>query len=279
MILNHRTKIAGVIGWPISQSKSPKVHSYWLNKYEVDGVYHALSVSPDRLSPALRGISALGFRGVNLTIPHKVEAMALCDKIDATAERIGAVNTITICEDCSLSGTNSDAYGFIENLHKNSSWTPSLGPAVILGAGGAARAVAVALSDAGVDQIRIINRTIARAEGLIVDTRIKNAVSGCWKDRHEALEGAGLLVNSTNLGMAGCEPLDIDLSMLPRSAVVNDIVYAPLNTELLKTSKNRGNQVVDGLGMLLYQAKVGFHLWYGVCPEVTSDQRSYVLGQ
>ena len=277
MIPSHRTKIAGVIGWPISHSKSPKVHGFWLNKYKIDGVYHALSVSPNRLSQALKGISALGFRGVNLTIPHKVEAMALCDKIDETAKRIGAVNTVTICKDGSLSGTNSDSYGFIENLYNKSSWTASLGPAVILGAGGAARAVAVALSDAGVDQIRIINRTRERAEALIVDTKIKNAVAESWKYRHEALEGAGLLVNSTNLGMAGCEPLDINLSMLPRSAIVNDIVYVPLVTELLKDSKNRGNEIVDGLNMLLYQATVGFRLWYGVSPEVTSDQRTYVL--
>ena len=146
-----------------------------------------------------------------------------------------------------------------------------------MGAGGAARAVAVALSDAGVDQIRIINRTREHAEALIVDTKIKNAVAESWKYRHEALEGAGLLVNSTNLGMAGCEPLDINLSMLPRSATVNDIVYVPLLTELLKASKNRGNETVDGLDMLLYQAKVGFRLWYGVSPDVTSDQRTYVL--
>tara|TARA_B100000674_G_C37953432_1_gene968392 strand:+ start:1517 stop:2353 length:837 start_codon:yes stop_codon:yes gene_type:complete len=278
MIPNHRTKIAGVIGWPISHSKSPKVHGFWLNEYNVDGVYHALSVSPKKLSRALTGISALGFRGVNVTIPHKVEALALCDKTDNTAKRIGAVNTVTICKDGSLSGTNSDAYGFIENLHNNSSWTASLGPAVILGAGGAARAVAVALSDAGVDQIRIINRTPERAEALIADTQIENAVIESWRDRHEALEGAGLLVNSTSLGMAGHEPLDINLSMLPRSAVVNDIVYEPLITELLKASKNRGNEIVDGLDMLLHQAKVGFHLWYGVSPEVTSDQRAYVLG-
>ncbi len=277
MIPNYKTRIAGVIGWPINQSKSPKVHNYWLKKYEIDGIYHALSVTPDRLSQALGGISALGYKGVNLTIPHKVEAMALCDHIDDTAKKIGAINTVTIGEDGSLSGTNSDAYGFIENLNNNSSWSASSGPAVILGAGGAARAVAVALSEAGVGQIRIINRTIERAKTLINDTRIENAVTESWEHRHEALEGAGLLVNSTNLGMAGCEPLDINLSMLPRSAVVNDIVYAPLNTELLETSKKRGNQTVDGLGMLLYQAKVGFHLWFGVNPEVTSDQRAYIL--
>ena len=277
MIPSHKTKIAGVIGWPINHSKSPKVHGFWLKKYNIDGVYHALSVSPNRLSQALKGVAALGFRGVNLTIPHKIEAMALCDRIDDTAKRIGAVNTVTICKDGLLSGTNSDAYGFIENLYNKSSWTASQGPAVILGAGGAARAVAVALSDAGVDQIRIINRTREHAEALIVDTKIKNAVAESWKYRHEALEGAGLLVNSTNLGMAGCEPLDINLSMLPRSATVNDIVYVPLLTELLKASKNRGNETVDGLDMLLYQAKVGFRLWYGVSPDVTSDQRTYVL--
>lgn len=278
MMLSHKTRIAGVVGCPISHSRSPKVHGFWLNKYKIDGVYHALSVSPNRLSQALKGISALGFKGINITIPHKVEAMALCDEIDGTAKRIGAVNTVTICKDGLLSGTNSDAYGFIENLYNNSSWTASLGPAVILGAGGAARAVAVALSDAGVDQIRIINRTRERAEALIVDTKIKNAVAESWNHRHEALEGAGLLVNSTNLGMAGCEPLDINLSMLPRSAIVNDIVYVPLLTELLKASKSRGNEIVDGLDMLFYQATVGFRLWYGVSPEVTSDQRTYVLG-
>ena len=279
MTVDHKTKVAGVIGWPISHSKSPKVHSYWLDKYSINGAYLPLSVAPERLDQALCGLSALGFSGVNITIPHKVAALEICDTIDEIAQRIGAVNTVTVCKDGSLTGTNSDAYGFIENLQRNSAWSASIGPAVILGAGGAARAISVALSDAGVKEIRIINRTKEHAESLIKISKIENAQALNWEERHEALDGAGLLVNSTKLGMVNCETLDINLSALPDTAVVNDIVYAPILTELLKKSKERGHEIVDGLGMLLHQARLGFKLWYGVNPEVNNEQRLHVLGR
>jgi shikimate dehydrogenase len=219
----------------------------------------------------------LGFAGVNVTVPHKEAALAAVDRSDLAARRIGAVNTIVVATDGTLDGRNSDGFGFMENLRGGvPGWSPKTGPAVILGAGGAARAVAVALLDGGVPEIRIVNRTIDRAERLSEDIGGPFRVYD-WADRAAALGDAALLVNTTVLGMNGKLPLELALDRLPTAAVVNDIVYSPLETALLAAAKVRGNRVVDGLGMLLHQARPGFSAWFGVQPEVTPELRRFVL--
>jgi len=272
---------AGVMGWPIAHSRSPALHGHWLARYGIDGSYVAIPVRPEALATALRELPDKGFAGVNLTVPHKEPALAIVDRIDAVAERIGAVNTVIVRADRSLFGTNTDAYGFIENLRGTvgdlSAWTSR--PAVIVGAGGAARAVVVALCDAGVTALRIVNRTRANAERLARLTARCGArpVIVDWPDRAGALHGCGLLVNTTTLGMEGAPPLDLALDALPGDALVNDIVYAPLETALLAAARQRGNPVVDGLGMLLYQAQAGFEAWFGVRPAVDDALRAAVL--
>ncbi len=275
MILSGSAKLAGVMGWPIGHSRSPRLHGHWIDRHGIDGAYVPLAVAPENLDTALRALPALGFRGVNLTLPHKEAAVGICDGVTDQAKRIGAVNTIVVGDDGSLQGSNTDAYGFIENLRQGSGWQPADGPVVLLGAGGAARGLAIALVDAGVTELRILNRTQARAETLAAD--IGPASVAAWADRADALDGAALLVNSTTLGMTGQPPLDLDLSRLPPGAVVNDIVYAPLETPLLADARVRGNPVVDGLGMLLYQAQPGFEAWFGTRPEVDAELRDFVL--
>jgi shikimate dehydrogenase len=226
---------------------------------------------------ALKGLAAAGFRGLNVTIPHKEAAFAACDTLDANARRIGAANTLVFGEDGSISGSNTDAFGFVENIRQYSDWR-SGGIGVVLGAGGSSRAVCVALIDAGMSEVRVVNRTRARAENLVREFGAP-LVAVDWDKRGEALEGAAVLVNTTSLGMTGQPPLDIDLAALPKDAVVNDIVYVPMETGLLAAARARGNQVVDGLGMLLHQARPGFEAWFGVRTEVTPDLREFVLGK
>lgn len=274
MILSGTTAVAGIMGWPIGHSRSPRLHGYWLREYGVDGVYLPLVASPEGIEAAFRGLPGLGFRGVNVTIPHKLSALAACDHIDDVAARIGAVNTIIIGEDGALSGTNTDAFGFLANLRQESDWRGVEGPAVVLGAGGAARAVCVALLDAGVPEVRIANRTDSRAQALADEFGL---TAFPWADRAAALDGAALVVNATSLGMTGQPMLDLPLDALPINALVHDIVYAPLETELLTQARARGNPVVDGLGMLLHQARPGFEAWFGVSPDVTPALRNFVL--
>ncbi len=275
--LTGRSRIAGVMGWPVAHSRSPRLHGYWLRKCGIDGAYIPLPVRPEQFAAALRALPMLGFAGVNVTLPHKEAALAAVDRTDAAARRIGAVNTIAVLPDGTLDGRNSDGFGFIENLRGGvAGWSPKAGPAVILGAGGSARAVAVALSDGGAPEIRIVNRTAERAERLSADIGGPFRVYG-WADRASALLDAALLVNATTLGMTGQAPLELVLDRLPTTAVVNDIVYTPLETVLLATARARGNPVVDGLGMLLHQARPGFAAWFGVEPEVTPELRRFVL--
>ena len=274
MSLSGKALLAGVMGWPISHSRSPCVHGYWLEKYAIDGAYVPLAVVPDRFEEALEGLQAAGFRGVNVTVPHKEAALRACDTIDPDAERIGAVNTIVFGDDGSIQGSNTDAYGFIENIRQTAAW--SGGVAVVLGAGGAARAICVSLIDAGATQIHLINRTKSRAESLAREFGNKIRVED-WKNRSNTLLNASLLVNTTSLGMTGQPPLDINLDVLPTAAIVNDIVYAPLETPLLATARSRGNITIDGLGMLLHQARPGFEIWFGTDPEVTEAMRNIVL--
>ena len=276
MSLSGKARLAGVMGWPVEHSLSPRLHGYWLEQHGIDGAYVPLAVAPADLPTALTALPALGFRGVNLTLPHKEQALDLCQEVDDLARRIGAVNTIVV-RDGGLFGSNSDAFGFLENLKDGApDWRAEAAPAVVLGAGGASRAVVAALADAGAPEVRLVNRTRERAEALA--TALGGALSVYdWDRREAALAEAGLLVNTTTLGMAGQPPLDLDLGALPVEAVVTDIVYTPLLTPLLQAARTRGNPLVDGLGMLLHQARPGFEAWYGVRPEVTPGLRDFVL--
>ncbi len=269
------TRLAGLMGWPIKHTRSPRLHNFWLSLYGIDGAYLPLAVEPAKLETALRALPALGFAGSNVTVPHKEAALRIVDRVQPVARRVGAVNTVTVAADGTLEGRNTDAYGFLAALQDGAPNWVAERPAVILGAGGSARAAIVALLDAGVREIRVANRTRERAEALGELSSAVHAVA--WSERSGALDGAGLLVNTTTLGMDGQQPLDIDLSILPKDAVVNDIVYSPLETALLAAARARGNVAVDGLGMLLHQARPAFFAFFGVDPQVTSALRDHVL--
>ncbi|MFN4275974.1 MAG: shikimate dehydrogenase [Ferrovibrio sp.] len=270
---------AGVIGWPVAHSRSPKLHGFWLKQHGLVGRYDKLPVPPEDLAAFIADLpKEPGFRGVNVTIPHKIAVLPLMAQVDDAARRIGAVNTVVVQPDGSLHGSNTDAFGFIENLKADApaGWKAANGPAVVLGAGGAARAVIVALLDAGVTELRLANRSIEKAEALAAEFG-KAILPVAWDERAPALAGANLLVNTTSLGMADQPPLEIALNDLPPAALVNDIVYSPLVTDLLANAKARGNPVVDGLGMLLHQGRPGFEAWFGVAPAVTPALRDAVL--
>jgi len=275
--LSGNAAIAGVMGWPVGHSLSPRLHGHWLRRYRIDGAYLPFAVAPGRLERALGALPALGMRGCNLTIPHKEEGLRLVDRASGTARRIGAVNTVVVARDGGLEGDNSDGFGFLESVRAaHRDWRADAGPAVVLGAGGAARAIVVALLDAGAPELRLVNRSPARAEQLAAGLGGPIRVVA-WEGRERALEGAALLVNTTSLGMQGQPPLALDLAGLPTDALVTDVVYAPLETPLLAAARARGNPVVDGLGMLLHQARPGFRAWFGVDPEVDAKLRAAVL--
>ncbi|HTI42132.1 MAG TPA: shikimate dehydrogenase [Vicinamibacterales bacterium] len=268
--------LAGVMGWPVMHSRSPALHNYFFKQYALAGTYVPLAIKPDALEPALRALAPLGFAGCNLTIPHKERALAIVDDVDALAHRIGAISCVVVRPDASLWGTNNDVHGFARNiLQQRPEWRADAGPAVVIGAGGGARAVVYSLADRGAREIRLTNRTRERAETLARE--FGSAVRAVdWDERHHALEGAALLVNTTSQGMMGQPPLDLQLGRLPKNALVNDIVYIPLETPLLAAARRRGNPTVDGLGMLLHQACIAWHLWFGIDPEVTADLRATI---
>jgi shikimate dehydrogenase len=275
--LSGKAKVAGLIGWPVAHSRSPRVHGYWLAEHGIDGAYVPLPVAPDKLEVAVRGLAAAGLRGVNVTIPHKQAVMALCDAIDDTACRIGAVNVL-IFDDGRIRGTNTDSFGFMANLKAGApNYGAAKAPAVLLGAGGGARAVAAGLLDAGLPELRLCNRSRDRAAQLAEDIGGPITVVP-WEERAAALAGSGLLVNSTSLGMTGQPPLDMPLDDLDPGAVVCDLVYSPLETALLAAARARGCTGVDGLGMLLHQARPCFTAWFGPDPQVTPALRAYALG-
>ena len=277
MILSGRAALAGVLGWPVSHSKSPRLHGYWLERHGIDGAYLPLPVAPENFATAVRALVDLGFRGANVTVPHKEEALALAlaDEADDNAKRIGAANTL-VFRDGRIVASNTDGFGFLANLEQGApGWQPEA-PALVLGAGGAARAVIVALLDSGCRELRLCNRTAARAE-VLRDTFGGSVTVVPWEEREAALTDLGLLVNTTSLGMEGQPPLSLDLARLSASAVVNDLVYAPLETPLLAAARQQGNPAVDGLGMLLHQARPGFEAWFGVRPEVDAALRDFVL--
>lgn len=270
------TRVAGVFGWPVSHSRSPRLHGYWLRKYGIDGAYLPFATPPEEIFGAIRALPKLGFRGGNVTLPHKEAAFDAVDDITPRARRIGAVNTLVVQDDGAILGDNTDGFGFLEHLRASApQWQAAAGSAVVLGAGGAARGIAVTLLDAGVSRVIIANRSRSRAEELAKELGNLDVVA--WEDRAAALDGAALLVNTTLLGMAGQPPLEIDLSALPKEAVVDDIVYVPLETDLLRQARARGNAVVDGIGMLLHQARPGFKAWFGREPEVDASLREFVL--
>lgn len=267
------TKKAGVIGFPVSHSLSPRLHGYWLKKYNIDGEYQAYPVEPKNLASFIKNLRTdKNFVGANFTIPHKEEMMKLVDETHGFAWMIEAVNTI-IVKDGQLHGINTDDEGFMENIRTSITGKKK---AVVLGAGGAAKAVIFALKILGFEQIIVTNRTRERAEK-VAQWVEPNLEIADWENRSEILENTDLLVNTTSLGMTGKEHLEIDLSLLPKTALVTDIVYSPLITGLLTQAQARGNTTVDGLGMLLYQAVPAFEAWFGVRPEVTEELRQYVL--
>jgi len=270
-------KTAGVIGWPIGHSLSPRLHGHWLKRYGIKGTYVPMAVSPDKVGEAVSGAVALGLAGFNITVPHKEAVIPHLDTVDPLAKRIGAVNTVVIGDDGRTYGSNTDGFGFLENIRAGAGgWQADAGPAVIVGAGGAARSILVALMDAGCPDIRLVNRTAERADRVVAELGSPvQAIS--WDERAAALDGAALLVNTSVAGMEGQAPLDLPLDALPAHSVVTDIVYTPLKTPLLVSALERGNRIVDGLGMLLHQARPGFEGWFGVAPIVDDALRSAVL--
>ncbi|WP_292527761.1 shikimate dehydrogenase [Methylocystis sp.] len=272
-----RFVLAGVMGWPIAHSRSPKIHNYWFAQYGIEGCYAPLPVEPGRLEAALRAMPALGFAGCNLTIPHKETAIRFLDRVDDSAARIGAVNCVVVEKNGELTGRNYDGYGFVASLREAApSWRAESTPCVVIGAGGGARAIVDGLLEAGAREIRLFNRTVARAESLAADFGPRVSALA-WVEREAGLAGAGLVVNATSQGMIGQPPLDLSLAELPISALVADIVYAPLETPLLAAARAHGATPVDGLGMLLHQARPAFRDWTGVMPEATPALRAKIV--
>jgi shikimate dehydrogenase len=268
--------LAGVMGWPVAHSRSPTIHTHWISQHGVRGAYVLLPVQPERLQAAMRGLPALGFAGCNVTVPHKETAMAFMDELHPSAQRIAALNTIVVRPDGSLYGMNNDGVGYIQSLRDaDPTWRGDAGPALVLGAGGAARAIVVGLLDEGAPEVRITNRTLERAQALAADFGERVKVIP-WDVRNEAMQGAALLVNTTTQGMHGQSPLDVVLDHLPASAMVSDAVYIPLDTPLLVAARAKGHRTVNGLGMLLNQARPAFHAWFGVMPDVTPALRAAV---
>jgi shikimate dehydrogenase len=282
MRITGAARVAGVMGWPIAHSLSPVLHGFWFERHGIDGAYVPLPVRPDDAITAIRTLPKLGFLGCNVTLPHKEAAFAAVHVRDAVATRMGVVNTVTVQPDGSLHGTSTDGAGFLANLVEQApGWQAGQGPAVLFGTGGAARAVAITLLDAGVPALRLINRTEAKAQALAGDLRamFPQHPIDCvaWGERADGLAGAGLLVQATSLGMKGQPDPDLALDALPGSAPVADLVYTPLETDLLRRARARGHPVVDGLGMLLHQAVPGFAHWGGVTPVVDAAARQVVL--
>jgi len=270
--------LAGVIGSSVAHSKSPRLHGHWLKRYGIRGHYVPMDVSSDDLDDATRTLPRLGFVGLNVTIPHKERVLSIADLVTDRAALIGAANTLIFRKDGKIHADNTDGYGFIESLRQGApNWNPAAGPAAVLGAGGAARAVLAALIEVGVEEIRLSNRTKARAEALRQDFGTKIEVVD-WVQAGNMLEGAATVVNTSSLGMTGKPEMRVPLDGLSKDAVVTDLVYAPLETRLLAHAKEIGCTTVDGLGMLLHQAAPGFERWFGTRPDVDDAARQAVLG-
>ena len=273
----HRIPLAGVIGNPIAHSKSPRLHRHWLAKYGIAGDYVPLHVDKNDLAEVLRALPKMGFVGANVTIPHKVAALEIADQVSDRATLIGAANTLIFHENGKIIADNTDGYGFLANLKQGApDWRPDLGPAAVLGAGGAARAVIVSLLDAGVPEILLANRTRTKADVLRSEFGSRVRVFE-WVQAGNMIEAATTVVNTTSLGMVGLPELRVPLDGLQPGTVVTDLVYNPLRTHLLDEAEKAGCTVVDGLGMLLHQGVPGFERWFGVRPEVDRATRDAVL--
>jgi shikimate dehydrogenase len=264
----------GVIGHPIHHSKSPLIHNYWMEKHGIEGTYEAIDIAPNELQERIQGLVAEGYAGFNVTVPHKEDIFKLCDQLDDAAKAIGAVNTVMI-KDGKLIGRNTDAFGFIENVKTNALDFKFDGKNVaVLGAGGAARAIVFGVQNEGAAHVHIFNRSLDKAQALAGD--MQDAQACPWDKRHD-LASYDMLINTTSLGMAGQPTLDIELDALDQSALVTDIVYAPLMTDLLRDAQRRGHPIVTGIGMLLHQARPAFKAWHGVMPQVDEDLERRVL--
>jgi shikimate dehydrogenase len=268
---------AGVIGNPISHSLSPKLHGHWLRRYGIDGSYDALQVTEDALERTLRSLPAQGYVGVNVTLPHKVAVLQIADQLTDRATLIGAANTLTFKDDGRIFADNTDGYGFLENLRQGApGWDAKSGPALVFGAGGAARAVIVSLIEAGVPEIILTNRTRPKAESLRADFGARIRIVD-WVQAGTVLSDAATVVNTTSLGMKGGQEFRVPLDGLRSGTVVTDIVYTPLRTKFLDAAAEKGCVTVDGLGMLLHQGVPGFERWFGKRPEVSEALRAVVL--
>lgn len=269
--------LAGVIGMPIAHSRSPRLHGHWLRRYGIAGHYVPMPVMPEHLAEVLRILPRAGFVGVNVTIPHKEAVLALADTVTDRAALIGAANTLIFRPDGKIHADNTDGYGFIANLRQSApDWQPDSGPAALIGAGGAARAVVASLLDSGVKELRITNRTRLRSDQIKAEFGARLVVYD-WAQAGNMLEGAATVVNATSLGMVGKQPLRVPLDALSPQALVTDLVYTPMMTPLLADAQARGCRIVDGLGMLLHQAAPGFERWFDRRPEVDEDCRRAVL--
>ncbi len=276
--MSHPDKflLAGVMGWPVMHSRSPLIHNFWFEQHGLAGRYVPLAIRPEGLSAALRALPALGFSGCNVTIPHKQAALQIVDEVHDSARQIGAISCVTVRADGSLAGSNNDAFGFIRNLRQQQpQWRADAGPAVVVGAGGGARAILYGLLQEGVREIRLVNRSVERAHELAQAFGPAVQVHP-WAQRQAVLGGAALLVNTTSQGMVGQGTLDLALDQLPVTAVVADIVYIPLATPLLAAARARGNPIVSGLGMLLHQGPLAWKAWFGIEPEVTDGLQRLV---
>ncbi|MBF9029331.1 shikimate dehydrogenase [Rhodobacterales bacterium HKCCE3408] len=275
--MTDRVPLAGVIGDPVGHSKSPVLHGHWLSRYGIRGYYVPLHVTQDNLATVLKALPNMGFRGVNVTIPHKEQALALADSVTDRAALIGAANTLTFTSSGKLQADNTDGVGFIANIRQSiPDWAPSEGPVLVLGAGGASRAIVSALLGEGVPRVILANRTRARAEALRDHLGARVELLD-WTRLPSALPEVHTVVNTTSLGMKGSQPLNIDLSGIRPGTIVTDIVYTPLITDFLARADELGARTVDGLGMLLHQAAPGFERWFGHKPEVDEALRRAVL--
>lgn len=276
MAAKDRFLLAAVMGWPISQSRSPALHNFWFARHGLQGSYVPLAIPPEQLEAALRALPALNFAGCNLTIPLKQDAMKIVDEVDITAKKIGAMSCVVVRPDGSLAGSNNDWYGFTHNiLEFVPDWRADAGPVAVMGAGGGARAVVYGLMERGAREIRLCNRTLARAQTLAKEFGGPITVVP-WEQRHDAIEGAAMLVNATNQGMIGQAALDLRLDKLPVTALVNDIIYNPRETPLIVAARMRGNRTVTGLGMLLHQGIPAWQAWFGISPKVTPELRTLI---
>ena len=275
--MTEKVKLAGVIGQPIAHSRSPKLHGHWLKRYGISGHYIPMDVAQSDLKSVLETLPKMGFLGVNVTLPHKEAVLDLADSVTDRAALIGAANTLTFTADGRIQADNTDGIGFLANIRDYvPEWSAKSGPCVVFGAGGASRAIIAALSQAGAPLVRVTNRTRARSDALKEHFGAKIEVVD-WVQAGNVLSDASLLVNTTSLGMQGKSELRVPLDDLRPETVVTDIVYTPIQTELLRTAKAAGCRTVDGLGMLLHQAAPGFERWFGTAPEVDMELRKAVL--